>query len=484
MAKKNKSENQISLFEKKTSYTEEQKAFIESPIDYGSIKLKATAGSGKTFSCVSKLKFLLQNGIKPDRILFLSFTNAAAQTLKERIGRKDIEISTIHSLAGKILYVAGKGKKISPFYEFIKWFEEQYKPDITDSEEDKIFYRNRLEELYSEGDYISSNIASAKLQLADDTPCMIPPYFNEYQRFLRATKSRDFSDMLIDARKALDDDRVLQRFKNKYDYIFVDEYQDTSSIQFDILLKLNAKYYYLIGDINQSIYGYSGSNCYKIEKMLEDRRETKEMSLTINFRSDKSIVENSNKYSNLKATASSQNDGKVNDKIILDLDGLIPVLTRPGEVAILVRTNKVIKKIEEELLKRKVPIRYTNFITREEIKEFKKNPNNIREVTKRKINKVKNYLGGNSSDVIAFIEEHQSSNSFVTSIHKSKGREFDTCVVVNSISKEMLDKNNFLSILDEKQIEKISFSNEEERNIHYVAVSRSKHELFFMIYDF
>ncbi len=85
-----------------------------------------------------------------------------------------------------------------------------------------------------------------------------------------------------------------------------------------------------------------------------------------------------------------------------------------------------------------------------------------------------------------FIEQNKDSNKFVTSIHKSKGREFDTCVVVNSIAPVLLEQNPNYSKLSPKQLEKITFDPEDEvniepRNIHYVAISRSKHKLYFMV---
>lgn len=482
--KKNQDSSILTLeFVKNQEYTVEQKDFIEYDGNK-SIILAATAGAGKTFSCVQRLKHLINNGVQPSRILFLSFTVAAAEELKKRIGRDDIQISTIHSLAGRILYFANKGKKIVSFYDFTNWYANTKKPKRGASHDDVELYEANVEMFYSEGDIISSNISAYKLELADGLSPRVPPFYQLYREFLREQKARDFSDMLIDAREALNDDRVLGRFKNQYDYIFVDEYQDTSAIQFEILLKLNAKFYYLIGDRNQMIYGYSGANCTHIENMLRERREVEEKSLTINFRSDKDIVENSNKYSSLMATASSGSSGYVDRKIILSIEGLKNILAKKGEVAVLARDNKTIKRIEEELLISKFPIRYFNFITPSEIASIRKGE--IRSGLKHKIDRVKKYFDDNVNEVIAFIESNKSSNSFITSIHKSKGREFDVCVVVNSVSKEILEENGILKVLSERQLEKLSFQEDvednEEKNIHYVAVSRSKHELYFMIY--
>lgn len=464
-------------------YTAEQQHFVSYEGDK-SIILAATAGAGKTYSCVQRLKELLKRGVDPSRIIFFSFTRAATEELQHRIGNDKIEITTIHAFCLKVLAKSGKFKKIATFYDFIQWFQKKYEPKPGADSASRDFYFDTIGTLYEDADFLSSAIAAFKLQSADGIKCMIPSYITEYSNFLRDTRSRDFSDMLIEVRDLFREDKWLKMFRGQFDYIFVDEYQDTSTIQLQILLSLNAKYYYMIGDRNQSIYGYSGANCTKLEEMLKARRETLEMSLSVNFRSDTKIVENSNKYSSLKAKANSIEEGFVDDKLMVTLDELIEVLKFPEQVAVLVRTNDVIKKLEITLLKKKVPIKYFNFITPTDIKNFHKG--DINGALKNKLAKVKDYFGSNA-DVIHFIEHHKNSNKFITTIHKSKGREFDTCVVINSIAPAILMQNPNASKLSKKQLEKISFDpfDEDEiepRNIHYVAVSRSKHKLYFMVY--
>jgi len=464
------------------TYTEEQKGFVTYDGD-SSVVLAATAGSGKTYSCVQRLKELLRRGVDPSKIIFFSFTKAATEELQKRIGNDKIKITTIHAFCLGILAKTGKYKNIATFYDFISWFQERYKPKPSADAETKDFYYNTVSTLYEEADFLSSSIAAFKLQSADGVKSKVPSYIVEYNAFLKDKRSRDFSDMLIEVRDLFRDDKWLKMFRGQYDYIFVDEYQDTSTIQLQILLSLNAKYYYMIGDRNQSIYGYSGANCTMLEAMIKERRETVEMSLSVNFRSDKKIVENSNKYSNLKAVANSTEEGFVDDKLMLKVDELAELLQTTDEVAVLVRTNDIIKKIELIMLKRKIPMKYFNFITSADLKNFHKGE--IHPTLKGKLSRLKDYFESDK-DIIHFIEMHKSSNKFVTSIHKSKGREFETCVVVNSIAPELLMQNPNYEKLTKKQLEKITFDPEEQediepRNIHYVAVSRSKHKLYFMV---
>jgi superfamily I DNA/RNA helicase len=468
----------------KQSYTPEQRNFVEFTGEE-SVILAATAGSGKTYSCVQRVKELLKRGVDPSRMIFFSFTKAATEELKSRVGNKDIKITTIHAFCYHILISTGKYKDIASFYDFIEWFKIKYKPNHYADQEAKEFYHDTISTLYEDAEFISSSIASFKLQSAEGIKSKLPSYISEYSQFLREKKSRDFSDMLIEVRDMFKEDRWLKMFRGKYDYIFIDEYQDTSTIQLQILLSLNAKYYYLIGDKNQSIYGYSGANCNLLESMVKSRRNTTELSLSVNFRSDKVIVENSNKFSSLKAVANSKDEGYVDDKVMLRLDDLVELLKLPQEVAVLVRTNDVIKKLERQLLKKKVPMRYFNFITEKDVENFQKGV--ITDVLKNKLKLVREYFDNKDENVISFIKRYQGMNKFVTTIHKSKGREFHTCVVVNSIAPELLEQNPNFHKLTKKQVAQISFDPDDDddvepRNIHYVAVSRSKHKLYFMIY--
>ena len=478
--------------------TEEQRDFIEM-IDNKSCALIACAGSGKTAVCVERLKELINRGVPPEKIIFFSYTKAAIEELQKRVGRDDVKITTIHAFALGILAKAGKFKSIITFHDFIKWYKDKFKPGKLASHETKLEFYELIGNLYEESEYISSSISAYKLQTADGIKCQAPLFLVQYRDFLRETKSRDFADMLIEVRDLLKDDKWLKMFRGQYDYIFVDEYQDTSSIQLQILLSLNAKYYYLIGDRNQSIYGYSGASCRKIESMLKTRRETVEKTLSVNFRSDKSIIENSNRFSSLMAIPNSKDEGFVKKYIIFQIEAdkdasgakksldLITVLDTYSEVAVLVRTNAVIKSIEFELLKRKYPMRYFNYITNNDFIEYKKG--NIHVNLQERLNKIKPYFNNNEMAVFAFIELNKTSRKFVTSIHKSKGREFEHCVVVNSIDPYLISQVGLDKVLSPKQLSRITFDPAEEddiepRNIHYVAISRSKHGLFYMLYNF
>lgn len=471
------------IIKKESGYTEEQTKFIQYPVkNSNSVILSAVAGSGKTFSAVKRLNFLLENGVDPSKIVFFSFTVAAVNELKHRVNNDQIKITTIHSFCTNLLSRMKKMRKISTFYDFIDWFKEYHKPKYSAPQKDKDIFFHEVERLYDTAEYLSSEISAFKLQSAENIKCKIPDYFKVYQDFMKQTKSIDFSDMLILVKDSLKEDKWLRMFRNQYDYIFVDEYQDVSSVQMSILLSLNAKYYYLMGDRSQSIYGYSGANCDVVEEMLKRRRQTVEMNLSTNFRSAKSIVENSNKYSSLRAIPFHQEEGEVHRKIIL-FEQMVEIIKNNPYVAILARTNSVIKELERKLLSLKIPMRYENFLKDSELEDVIKAKERVS--TKNKIRELLPHFG-TADAIIQFIKNNKDKQSFITSIHKSKGLEFPSCIVVNSISPEILQENNLN--IPKEYINLISFDPDDEldyesKNIHYVAVSRAKNEMWFMIFE-
>lgn len=463
--------------------TEEQKNFVLYKGNK-SIIVSSTAGSGKSFCCVERLKFLLNEGVDPKKIIFFSFTNAAVEELKRRVNNSDIRITTIHSFSLWMLHRMGKSKQITSFVEFLDWYKKENEIKFDIETKEFLEFEKKMSNLYDDADYLESQITSYKLQKAENILVEEPYFYKEYSNYLEDNKKTDFSDILLDVRESLKENKWLKMFKDKYDYLFLDEYQDTSSIQMDILMKLNAKRYYLVGDSNQSIYSYSGSNCKVIEETLEKRRKVERMSLTVNFRSAKEIVENSNKFSTLNASFHHQFKGNIEEKFV-DFNQLIKLIKSDDEVVILCRSNFVVKLIEVNLLKNKIPMRYFNYLKEKDIQDIKKNK--ISPLIRERIDYVLKYFNGDIDELIKFIEDNRENENFVTTIHKSKGKEFDTCVVVNSLSQNLIEKNN--KPIPEHKKDYYTFYPEmdnyqEEKNVHYVAISRPKRNLYYMLLEF
>ena len=165
--------------------TEEQKKFVEYDSRGSSIILSATAGSGKTYSCIHRLKKLLERGIDPKKIVFFSYTNAAVNELKERVGNDDIKITTIHSLCLSFLGKIGKFKKPVSFFEFIDWYKENHKPKKTAPKSDRDSFYENVYKMYEESNVLDSNIAAYKLQKADGITTRLPEYFHIHCEFLK-----------------------------------------------------------------------------------------------------------------------------------------------------------------------------------------------------------------------------------------------------------------------------------------------------------
>lgn len=467
------------------NFTQEQQVFISLKLNGQSVLLNSTAGSGKTSTAIARMKFLLENGIQPEKIIFFSFTNAAIDELKNRVSNDKVKITTIHSFCMSLLGQMGKFKKPTTFYDFIDWYKDVHKPKDSASEEYKIEFWEGISTMYDEAERLSSDIAAYKLQMADNIFVEEPMFFQEYKLFLDETKFMDFADMLIEVRNSLKENRWLNMFKNRYSHVFIDEYQDCSTIMMQILLSLNAANYYLIGDRFQSIFGYSGTNCDAIENLLKKRRNTIEMHLSTNFRSHTAIVENSNNYSDLKAIPFHNEKGLVN-KNLLNFDEYIKLLSSNDEIVTLVRTNKVIKEIERRLLVLKFPIRYSNYITLAEIKEIQEKGKDVKSNLKSKVDYLINSGFKDVNEIISFILKSQKNKSQIMTIHRAKGKEFDKCMVVNSFSPEIIEHNK-LKIRPDK-LKLLSFDpndieDNESKCVHYVAVSRSRSQLNFMKID-
>ena len=467
--------------------TQEQLNFIQADIK-SNIILKATAGSGKTASAVKRVRYLLDNGVDPKKIIFFSYTTAAVNEFKKRLNNEEVKITTIHAFCLGMLSRMKKFKEVVDIYQFIDWYNTKYKPRFNDSDEVKSEYYDLINQMYDDAQYIGSAITAYKLQTADKIKCVVPKFYNEYRAFLKEKKARDFSDMLIEINSLLSDNRWLNLFKGQYDHILIDEGQDTSTIMMKILLRLNAPYYTLILDTNQSIYQYSGANAEAVIGMLKARRDCQEMNLSINFRSTPEIVEYTNKYSTLTATAFKPAGGMVHKKIIL-LEDLIHILKDEHHVTILVRTNSVIRDIEKKLMMRKVVMKYNNYLTPKECEMLRKAEE--RPSTAKKA-KALLPVFGTIDNAIQFIESCNSNpnvKSEILTIHKSKGLEYPSVVLVNSVSPELLVENK-IENLPEKTFKEVSFYNDdtddpenfEARNVFFVGCSRAIHTLRFMIY--
>lgn len=265
----------------------------------GSILILAGAGSGKTRTITYRIAHMIENlGINPYSVLAVTFTNKAAKEMRERVEKliggeaQKCTISTFHSFGTKLLRIYGK--------------ELGYESNFTiyDADDQKRIIKNILKEFNIEKGNereIISLISKVKEENQD-----LKQYeyinrnfleiFEKYNRTLKANNAMDFSDILLNTYKLLLLPHILEKIQEKYKYIMIDEYQDTNNLQYNIVDLIARKNMNLcvVGDENQSIYGFRGANISNILNFEKNYKNSKIIKLEENYRSTATILNAAN----------------------------------------------------------------------------------------------------------------------------------------------------------------------------------------------
>lgn len=268
----------------------------------GPLLIIAGAGSGKTKVLTHRVANLIRSGVKPWKILALTFTNKAAKEMRERIGKivseetaKQIVAGTFHSVFAMIL--RREADKIGYTSDYT----------IIDTSDAKTQIKNIMKDFSVDPKEVPpqavlSKISNAKNQMmspsemeaqshsrADD---IVASLYTEYQRRLLANNSMDFDDLLLNMVKLFRNAEMLEKYQNRYDHVLVDEYQDTNRVQY-LLINLLAKAkrnLCVVGDDAQSIYRWRGADIRNILDFQKDYRDAKTVRLEQNYRSTKNII--------------------------------------------------------------------------------------------------------------------------------------------------------------------------------------------------
>ena len=273
----------------------------------GPLLVLAGAGSGKTRVLTTKIAYLINElNVDPYNILAITFTNKAANEMKERVKKLlgidtyNMQISTFHSFGVSIL---------RKHYDKIG-FERNF--TILDSDDSltvikKILKEQNLDPKVYNPKAIRNKISSAKNELID--PDSYSKYVNNeydeivlnvyrsYQNKLLKNNSMDFDDLLILPIKLLKDNpSVLESYQERFKYILVDEYQDTNQAQYILVKMMSAKYKNIcvVGDESQSIYSFRGANYKNILNFEKDYKNAKVILLEENYRSTGYILDVAN----------------------------------------------------------------------------------------------------------------------------------------------------------------------------------------------
>ena len=275
----------------------------------GPLLILAGAGSGKTRVITQRIAYILAKGVaKPNEILAVTFTNKAAGEMRERVagivGRqaaKGIVISTFHAFCLRVLRTEiaqlGYRKDFTISSEGdVRTVVRRLLEDM-DGVKDSFDPDNFLEQIghvKNSGCYeVPEDQPEAESETAKKYAKWLPAVFEKYQSALRAANTLDFDDLLLlTLRLWREHPRILARYQKRLRYVMVDEYQDTNHLQYELLRLLVAKHrnFCVVGDDDQSIYGWRGADIRNILSFEQDYPEAKIVKLEQNYRSTETIL--------------------------------------------------------------------------------------------------------------------------------------------------------------------------------------------------
>ena len=387
-------------------------AQLEAVINYSGASLViAGAGSGKTRVLTYRIAYLLQQGIKANKILALTFTNKAAREMKDRIIKiagpeisRFLWMGTFHSIFAKILRMEGDllGYKSSFTIYDSSDSKSLIRSIIKDMNLDDNIYKagviaSRIS--HAKNNLVTANMYSASAQLTEaDKASRMPLLSNIYKEYASRcfrSNAMDFDDLLLNTNILLRDfPDVLARYQERFGYILVDEYQDTNYSQYLIVKRLAALYgnICVVGDDAQSIYSFRGARIENILEFKNDYPDYKLYKLEQNYRSTQTIVNAAN-------TIIENNTGQIHKKVysrnepgekirvmqaMTDseegfivtsdiFDARFSQRLNWSDFAILYRTNAQSRIFEETLRKKNIPYKIyggLSFYERKEIKDI------------------------------------------------------------------------------------------------------------------
>lgn len=418
----------------------------------GPLLITAGAGSGKTKVLTCRIAHLLELGVAPYRILAITFTNKAAKEMKERVTNlvgaqaDSIWLSTFHSFCAKLLRF-----EVDGFHGYTRNFT------IYDSSDQLVLVKDCLKKLNLDDKQfmprsVLGTISSAKNVLMDAKAFAakasdfyeqkVADVYALYQEKLRENNAVDFDDLLFLAVRLLQEkEDVREKYQSRFQYILVDEYQDTNHAQYALTKILAARWRNIcvVGDADQSIYAWRGADIRNIIDFTRDYPDAASIKLEQNYRSTKTILHAANAVidnneSRPKKTLWTENPA--GNKIIHyqaqtehdEADYIAGVIYNRheishepyGDMVILFRTNAQSRVLEEKLMRYAIPytmVGGTKFYDRKEIKDVLAylrllyNPEDSLSLT-RIINVPKRNIGATTMEHVAAYAEEQGISLF------------------------------------------------------------------------
>ena len=479
----------------------------------GAILVTAGAGSGKTRMLTHRIAHMVSElKVSPLNILAITFTNKAANEMKERLskmieGADYMWVCTFHSMCSRILRYnidsLGFTKSFSIYGDteksrIIKRVMESVKSDIN-AETYAWHISNAKNNLLSPEKY-SKYIKDPKKCFA------ITKVYQDYEAELFKANALDFDDLIVKTYELfIKFPEVLEMYQNKFKYIFVDEFQDTNTAQYELVKLLAGKYKNIlaVGDEDQCIYSWRGAQVENVKRFTKDFPDCKIFKLEQNYRSTKKIIDVANKLiknnknrieKNLWTANDDGTDIQINQSycdideaelIAEKIEQLVSHgLAKYSDFAILLRVNSQSRVIEEKLLNYNIPYKIYGgfkFFERKEIKDttaylyLLANPNDT-EATNRMLQFPKKGIGDISTslirqkaeeygvsemEIICNAEKYQISGSLKTKLDKIK-ETFDEL----SKLKESLSLEEFVVAVIEKVGIKEAIGNKNEDDLN------------------
>ncbi|MCL2184994.1 MAG: UvrD-helicase domain-containing protein [Treponema sp.] len=365
----------------------------------GPVLIIAGAGSGKTRVITYRIAHMLEKGIPQSAILALTFTNKAAREMQTRVKEltekklQSLTVSTFHAFG---LEIIRDNHEVLGYRRNFSVYDETDKISLIKESLRECKLANQKIDLYELNQFFSK----IKTGLADwkdnSIPFDLENVYNEYQSALKIFNAVDFDDLLTIPLELLQtNDEILQKYRQKFKYIMVDEFQDTSLIQYKLMKLLaggeNANCC-VVGDDDQSIYSWRGANYENILKFEKDFPSLIEIKLEQNYRSTSTILDaangviSHNKSRKRKNLWSPKEGGKPIElflpenetdeaEFIANQISLLKIMEDYNyhHFGVLTRTNSLSRNIEEAFLAENIPYRVsggTSFFQRKEIKDI------------------------------------------------------------------------------------------------------------------
>lgn len=418
----------------------------------GPLLITAGAGSGKTKVLTCRIAHLLELGVAPYRILAITFTNKAAKEMKERVQNlvgaqaDSIWLSTFHSFCAKLLRF-----EIDGFHGYTRNFT------IYDSSDQLVLIKDCLKKLNLDDKQFTprsvlGTISAAKNVLMDAKTFAgqaedfyqqkVSEAYELYQAKLKENNALDFDDLLFLAVRLLEEkDDVREKYQERFQYVLVDEYQDTNHAQYALTKILAAQWRNIcvVGDADQSIYAWRGADIRNIIDFTRDYPDAASIKLEQNYRSTKTILNAANAVidnnesrprktlwtenpsGNKVIHYQAQTEHDEADYIAGAIYNRHEISHEPyGDMAILIRTNAQSRVLEEKLMRYAIPytmVGGTKFYDRKEIKDVLAylrllyNPEDSLSLT-RIINVPKRNIGATTMEKVAAYAEGEGISLF------------------------------------------------------------------------